>query len=220
MKVKCKINNVNHFEDEFLRGRLLKYKDEDSGEVYLTVGKIYTVYALMFINNYPLYLICSEYDDECPYSYDPAFFDVVDKRLSSYWELSFSECEKYGCSTSIVFDEWAKDPMFYEELIDGLTERIQIFSHYKKLMDEEFIDFNQIEKEIQIEVIGEIKQGEYTGEYLKIFEDKEQGQGYYLKQFSNPQFANSPDYDNWFESYENLERYFKLKGWKVKWSNK
>lgn len=46
-----------------------------------------------------------------------------------------------GCGgefyTSLVIEEWAKDCLFYERLIDGDSEIVEIFKVSKSLMDAE-----------------------------------------------------------------------------------
>lgn len=39
--------------------------------------------------------------------------------------------------SSLVFDEWAKDPSFYERLIDEDSEAIELFGKYRCLMNQE-----------------------------------------------------------------------------------
>ena len=217
MKVKCKVNNVYKITDSTVRNRVENYKDEDNGEIYLDVGKIYTVYGVVISNNVPLFLLCTEINEEYPIPFDPAFFEIVDGRFSSFWRLSFFEYEENKCSTSIVFEEWANNPMFFEKLLDGEPEEVATFSRYRKLMDEEFIDKNLIEKEIQIGLTGEIIEGENKGRYIQINEDNKLDGGLFLKIFSNLNTIDSPVFEDWFETYGQLENFFRQHGWKVNW---
>jgi hypothetical protein len=41
MKILCKVNNVNQIENALVKRKIEKYKDEDNGEIYLTLGKTY-----------------------------------------------------------------------------------------------------------------------------------------------------------------------------------
>jgi hypothetical protein len=220
MKILCKINNVNQIENALVKRRIEKYKDEDNGEIYLTLGKTYNVYGIVFSNNFPFYLICEEDNDDYVIPFDTSFFDVVDQRFSSYWRLSVVQHNEQECSTSIVFKEWADDPLFFEKLLDGEPEEVAIFLQYKKLMDEEFLNENEIQKEIEIGKIGKIVNGEYRGNFLLISVELKISTGFFLKVFSNEKFINSPLYEDWFETYLDLECYFKKQGWKVKWTEK
>ena len=217
MRVRCKVNNINHVNEYRVQKRLKNYFFYETGEIDLYLNKEYTVYGITFYEGFPKYIICSEESDEYPKPYDPAFFEIVDGRFSSFWRLSFFEYEENKCSTSIVFEEWANDPMFFEKLLDGEPEEVATFSRYRKLMDEEFIDKSLIEKEIQIELIGEIVGGENKGKYILINEDNKLPGGYFLKTFSNINSIDSPEFEDWFETYEQLENSFRQHGWKVNW---
>ena len=137
MKVICKINNINSLPDGRLLRRLKKFIPRPDEEFDLEIGKEYTVYGLVFWDNCPWYYLCSEEYAEYPTPYAIELFNISDDQLSSYWKLS-SECGSEGkVSSSLVFDEWAKDPSFYERLVDGDLEAEALFAKYRRLMDRE-----------------------------------------------------------------------------------
>jgi len=73
-----------------------------------------------------------------PKWYPFSFFEVVDSRLSKYWEIGqFDFSEKYGKVAIISFPEWARDATFYERLVDGDPEALKVFEKYKTLIDAE-----------------------------------------------------------------------------------
>lgn len=137
MKVICKINSLNSFSDERLLERLKKYISMPDGEVDLEVGREYTVYGIVFWDNSPWLYVCSEDYDEYPKPFAAEFFDVVDQRLSAHWSLASLDQGDGEILSSLVFDEWAKDPSFYERLIEDDPEAVSLFDRYRKLMDQE-----------------------------------------------------------------------------------
>jgi len=104
----------------------------------LSIGKIYTVYGLGFVRNSPVYYIRSEDDEISPYPYNANFFELKDRRLSSYWRWYVQANVDGQLTCYLVFPEWGCDHIFYENLIDGDPEAEAIFGKYKKLMDDEF----------------------------------------------------------------------------------
>lgn len=137
MKVVCKINNLISISDVYVLERLKKYISSSDGEVDLDLGREYTVYGVVFWDNSPWFYLCSEDYDEYPKPFASEFFDVVDERLSPNWKLSSYSQDEYEATTSLVFDEWATDPSFYERLIDGDPEAEALFAKYRQLMDQE-----------------------------------------------------------------------------------
>lgn len=136
MKVVCKVNNLNSLSDERLLERLKKYIFMPGGEIDLELGREYTVYGVIFRDNSPWYYLCSEEYDEYPKPFAAEFFNVSDDRLSSYWKLSVDQGEEKILS-SLAFDEWVKDPSFYERLIEDDPEAVELFGKYRQLMDQE-----------------------------------------------------------------------------------
>ena len=137
MKVICKFNNLNSLSDKKVLERLRKNIFNPEGEVDLVVGREYTVYGIIFMDNSPWYYLCAEEDDNYPVPFAAEFFEVFDDRLSSYWKLLVYK-QSFGEMLSLLlFDEWAKDYYFYEHLLDGYPENIKLFLKYRRLMDQE-----------------------------------------------------------------------------------
>lgn len=139
MKVVCKVNNLNSLSDEMLLDRLKKYISMPDGEIDLEIGREYTVYGVVFWDCSPWYYLCSEEYDEYPKPFASEFFSVSDDRLSAYWKLSTVGQTEGAIVSSLVFDEWAKDPSFYERLIEGDHEPIELFEKYRQLMNQEYL---------------------------------------------------------------------------------
>ena len=137
MKVVCKINNLNDISAPETVMRLKRYIFMPDGELDLQLGMEYTVYGIEFRDNCPWFYICTEKDDEYPKPYAADVFDIIDERLSSHWKLSFRTQENNKYKSSLIFQEWATNISFYENLIDGDEQAITTFAKYKTLMDSE-----------------------------------------------------------------------------------
>ena len=137
MKVVCKFNNLKDISDPDALERIRKYISKPDGEVDLSVGKEYMVYGIVFWDNCPWLYLCPEDYDDYPKPFALEFFDIVDDMLSSYWKLSSFSNGVGEATTSLVFDEWANDPLYYESLIDGDPEAEVIFAKYRGIIDQE-----------------------------------------------------------------------------------
>jgi hypothetical protein len=137
MKVVCRINNLNNIANTHVLERLKKYLSKPDGEIDLDIGREYKVYGVVFWDNCPWYYIFPEDYDEYPKPFSAEFFDMVDDKLSPHWKLSSFSQGEYESSTSLVFDEWAKDPSFYESLIEGDSEAVYTFTRYRNMIDKE-----------------------------------------------------------------------------------
>ena len=137
MKVCCKLNNINDLREKGLYDRISKYFHLSDGMLNLTLNAQYTVYGVLFRENAPWYYLCNDYDDEYPRPFPAELFQVVEPQFSSSWVLSTHNTRKGDVCCSLVFDEWADDPGFYERLIEGEPQAIALFQKYRKLIDNE-----------------------------------------------------------------------------------
>lgn len=137
MKVVCKVNNLNCLSDERLLKRLKEYISVLDGEIDLEIDREYRVYGVVFWDNSPWYYVCSEEYDEYPKPFAAEFFNISDDRLSSHWKLSAMDQGQGDIVSSLVFDEWAKDPSFYERLVEDDPEALELFGKYRQLMNRE-----------------------------------------------------------------------------------
>jgi hypothetical protein len=119
-------------------GHTKNYSDEI---FYIEERKEYIVYALSVIEGSIWYCICDKVYSFYPRWYSSIFFDVIDNRPSRFWIVGFRE-ENNKILPFLSFPEWANDPYFYGELIDGNSDDSEaiIFSKYKEFIDLEFSD--------------------------------------------------------------------------------
>lgn len=136
MKALCAINNIFEIKEGVTLDRIKKYIHLSDGELFLEKNIEYCVYGILFRDNAPWFYLCLEEDDESPSPYPAELFEITDARLSSYWRLG-TEVSTSGVVTTIVFDEWAKDPSYYERLVDGDPNAVELFKKYRVLMNRE-----------------------------------------------------------------------------------
>lgn len=138
MKVFCKTNNIFDLVNTYTIDRLKKYISLSDGQLNLELNTEYVVYGILFRDNAPWYYLCLYEDDEYPSPFPADLFDISDGRLSSYWKLLFVKQREGEVLSSLVFNEWRKDPSFYERLIDGDPEAVKLFTKYRQLLDHEY----------------------------------------------------------------------------------
>ena len=130
MKVLCRFNNLGQIKDKNSSERIRKYILMPDGEMGLEVGQEYVVYGILFRDNSPWLYLCEEGEDY-PTPYPLEQFKITDKTFPSEWELSFQHVNGTN-RTEIVFPEWANASSFYENLVDGSENEVEIFNKYKK----------------------------------------------------------------------------------------
>ncbi len=141
MRVKCVRSKEGDFSDEEVKSRLRRYHTYEDGESRVVEkGRSYTVYGLSFWENVPIYYICFFRDANFPYPVFFDFFDILDHRPSRFWRWYNVTREPIDVSPQLVYEEWGKDPLYYEHLLDGEQPEKTIFLKYKALMDVEFPD--------------------------------------------------------------------------------
>ena len=144
MLVRCVSNNIKSVDSQSAIGRELHQSVRThGGALNITVGTSYTVYAIAIRNCYPWYFVADDLY-EClsyPFAYASAFFVETDVRVSSCWTVGFrgANSKVEGMSEVLfTFKEWANDEVFYERLVDGNDDDLELFQKYKDFMDMEY----------------------------------------------------------------------------------
>jgi len=144
MRVKCKYNNLNDIASIPTLYRLLSESCLTDGGVFpLTIGKCYVVYAMTIKDNFIWYYIADDTFSYYPVIHSATMFEIVDTRLSKYWEIGtkhFSDKRLLSCCNDlfICFEEWNKNPYFYERILERDSNETKVFLQYKTLFDEEY----------------------------------------------------------------------------------
>lgn len=99
----------------------------------LTVNKQYVVYAIDDYEGIVRYYICDDNYIYYPIGIPAPLFEIIDPTHSSHWK---SQREPNGLLT-LACKEWLSDPLFYEALVDGDVEAIEIFVQIKEQLDAE-----------------------------------------------------------------------------------
>ena len=144
MYVRCVSNNLKSINARSAIGRELYQSVRTHGRALdITVGQTYTVYAIAIRNCYPWYFISDDSSDRpsYPIAHAAAFFIETDVRVSSCWTVGFrgANMKDEGMKEVLfAFKEWVDDEMFFEHLIDGNKNCMELFRQYKEFMDMEF----------------------------------------------------------------------------------
>lgn len=136
MIVKCLTNLSKDLPTDNLRNRY-----QFGHKFHLTIEKNYIVYSMIVSSAYVWYAVCRNHNDSYPFFYPAPLFSMVSGQISRYWSFSYAE-EENGLAQNAIwaYPEWANDPYYYGELVDGEEREVQIFKKYKALMDLEFPD--------------------------------------------------------------------------------
>ena len=140
MLVKCKINSLEESSNDWLKNN---FKNCYGPQGYdIQSGKQYVVQAIQYYQ-IPFVYIYTDSIDRFPYPYPLEFFEVVDARLSKYF--CFGEIQGCPISSSlepfISFKEWAENPDFFSDLIDG-EDYTKVAQTYKEKLEIEFFNPN------------------------------------------------------------------------------
>ncbi|MDY6806949.1 MAG: hypothetical protein SXA11_24505 [Cyanobacteriota bacterium] len=128
MKIRCIANTGASLREDYL--------DPDGGytrdlEFGLTIGKEYVVYAFYEWEGQVWYYICDDHKMYYPMQNPAPLFEVVDKRVSKYWQFDL----RSNGLLRVAFSQWFTVPYFYDKLTDKEPEEVEIFNKIKALMD-------------------------------------------------------------------------------------
>ncbi|WBM76131.1 hypothetical protein [Saprospira grandis] len=117
-----------------------RYKRLDK---YIVPGQSYLVHAIEYYQ-IPFAYIYTDDAERFPYPYPLEFFEVVDARLSKYFcfgETLASPVNDIAPNSLIAFREWAENPNFFHDLVEG-KPYIKVAQTYKAKMEVEFFNPN------------------------------------------------------------------------------
>lgn len=140
MKVKCIDNSGTNLPPQ-LFSHYGWNKEMEFHEI--TIDKKYVVYAILYIEDNPFYMICGDdYDGQYvnyPSLLPSVLFEIIDETKSKFWviETKVNINVESSKNTDIGFKELFKDEYFYGKLVEGYENEVKIFSSIKKKIDEE-----------------------------------------------------------------------------------
>jgi hypothetical protein len=132
MKVRCVAYRASDLPAE-IRERA---KLEDDYAFRISVGKIYTVYAVSVFRYGLWYCICNDGYVHFPAWTPAGLFQIEDPGISRYW--TFAAINDKDITCTLAYPEWARDETdYYDELVENMDPAVEIWNKYKKLIDEE-----------------------------------------------------------------------------------
>jgi hypothetical protein len=101
-------------------------------ELSLVPRRVYTVYGLVFRCSNPWYLILEEEQSEYPVPHYAGFFRIVDPYLPS--GFSFQWPQGPWPAGALIPEAW-NSPRFFELLLDGDSDAVELFRREKSRID-------------------------------------------------------------------------------------
>lgn len=109
-----------------------------STEFGLTVGATYIVLAIEPFQDWFFYYIIGDDVDQFPIWFPSQLFEVVDGRLSKYWQCGHFPGDKYGPGGPIIsWNDWISDKLFYDRLVNGDEGAVDSFERMRRLIEKE-----------------------------------------------------------------------------------
>lgn len=108
---------------------------------YLDAELTYTVHAIFF--DEPLnFMIYTDALPSAPFSVSNDDVDIVDSRVSKYWildkDILLGKNSDNFQSFVLAFREWAEDPFFFENIVNGRSNAGEIWRKYVSLFELEY----------------------------------------------------------------------------------
>ncbi|GGG05773.1 MULTISPECIES: hypothetical protein [Cysteiniphilum] len=182
----------------------------------VTIGKEYIVLEIYSSMEKVFYRIIPDDGDFCPILEEAMSFEIIDSQPARNWIIDYDKDS--GC-LSFAPARWCKLG-FWEDYSNFNKEAEQIFEAEKKIIFSQYPELCPPKPSytpvIKIDAVGNMKNSPFVNQSIKIVGDQKMSGGYLLSIFSDPSNqANSQD--EWFDTYEELEDYFKKHSLQVEW---
>jgi hypothetical protein len=137
MQVRCVENDRSKLPTRFLVSRLGYGADRVEP---VTVGRVYTVVALLFDLGFVWYFIHDDHDHPYPMAYQSILFEIVDPRVSRYWEATVRPSASSDLEEAMALEpsEWARDKLFFDRLTNFDDATIHVYAEVRKRIEDEF----------------------------------------------------------------------------------
>jgi hypothetical protein len=131
MIVKCIGRSFGHLSADRVSAHYRENVHVD--EENISVGSLYIVYGVAFRGEFPWYLICEYEGDDYPRPHFSRLFEIVDDRIPPGWSFRL-DVVNVG-QAAVLPVQWARDPSFFEKLVDGNPDALSFFKSLKSDMD-------------------------------------------------------------------------------------
>lgn len=196
----------------------MKVKYIGSKTSSVTIGKEYIVLEICSSMEKVFYRIIPDDGDFCPILEEAVSFEIIDSQPAKNWIIDYDKDS--GC-LSFAPAGWCKLG-FWEDYSNFNKEAEQIFEAEKKIIFSQYPELCPPEPlykpVIKVDIEGNIKNGSFLDYKIKIVGDLKVSGGYLMSIYKNmPNEIDSKD--EWFDTYEELEAYFKRDNLQVDWLN-
>lgn len=108
-----------------------------STEFPLTVGRTYVVFALTIFLGTAWYYVMDDDGLAWPTWMPSSLFEVTDGAVPSSWVVGYFRFSQEDQRPLLSFPEWATDHGFYERLVDGDPEALNVFQRRREELEAE-----------------------------------------------------------------------------------
>jgi hypothetical protein len=128
MRVRCTTNDLDSVRDATVAARLRRSIKIEHPLYDLAIGAEYAVQALTQRSDGGIWLYLHTVAQcDFPYPYPVEFFQFIDSSPPSCWN---GRLEHSAVFKTLSFVEWATNDRFYEKLVDGDKDAVQIYRGY------------------------------------------------------------------------------------------
>lgn len=127
MLVKCELNDLRSLREDSVRSRLEESIHLDSLQEYFTVGQTFKVQAIEYMRNGVWIYIHTSEDFTYPHPFPAEFFSIEDNSVPGNWCIKWIQEEGAIKIKRLSFREWVEDDTFYERLIDGNPQAVEVY---------------------------------------------------------------------------------------------
>lgn len=113
---------------------------------HIKPDRAYPVFAI-YIGSTSDFLVMGE-SHSFPVSMNIREIDILDNRLSKYWEYGCYDSDKW--STILSFREWSSDSYFYQNLVEGNENAREALLKYQAKIENEYADNSLNESAIKL----------------------------------------------------------------------
>ena len=135
MKVRCIANNLKSLDNIDVQERLSSSIKLDGAIEDIRIEDLYSVYAVFYRKDGGIWIYLNTVpESDYPYPYPIEMFEIVDGSIPSGWAVGFGNDLSGTNFKCISFSEWVNDLRFYEKLIEGDKNAVDLYEFWKGLL--------------------------------------------------------------------------------------